>query len=51
MKDDIEKAAKSVASKITDDIGHDEALKYSQAMLNLTHALSTLAGIERAEKQ
>jgi len=37
MKIEIEKAIKLLAEKITKDIKADEALKFTQAALNLAH--------------
>lgn len=45
MKDAIEAAVKALAGKVDKDTGHDEALKYTQSVLNLTHALATLHNI------
>lgn len=44
---EIEKAIKLLASKIADDTKADDALKYTQAALNLAHAKATLKGTER----
>ena len=50
MKVEIEKAVKSLAQKSEKSQNQDEAMKYSQAALNLAHAISTLDGNERANK-
>ncbi len=42
MKNETEKAVKILAEKITKDIKPDEALKFTQAALNLSHVLATL---------
>jgi len=39
MKDAVEKAVLVLAAKITEDVTPDEALKYTQAALNLLHVL------------
>lgn len=43
MKSEIEKAVKVLAAKITDELKAPEALNYTQAILNLMHALSVHA--------
>ena len=42
MKDETEKAIQVLAAKVTPDIKSDDALKYTQAALNLAHVLATL---------
>jgi hypothetical protein len=43
MKEDIEKAIKLLAGKGSDAVvKSDDALKYTQAALNLAHVLATL---------
>jgi hypothetical protein len=42
MKDEIEMAVKSLAQKAEKSRHQDEAMKYSQAALNLAHAIATL---------
>lgn len=39
MTETIENAIKKLAEKITSDIKSDDALKYTQAALNLAHVL------------
>jgi len=46
MKSETEKAIIVLAKKVTEDIKPDEALKYTQAALNLAHVLATLANID-----
>jgi hypothetical protein len=46
MKEELEKAVKSNATKAADAKTADEALKYSQASLNAAHALVTVANIK-----
>lgn len=43
MKSEIETAIKVLTDKITSDVKSDDALKYTQAVLNLSHALSVQA--------
>jgi len=38
-KDKLAKAVETLASKITDDVKPDDALKYTQAALNAAHAI------------
>jgi hypothetical protein len=42
MKTEIEKAIEILAKLVTEKSSHDEALKYTQSILNLTHALASL---------
>jgi hypothetical protein len=42
MKTEIEKAIKLLAEKITDSVKGDDALKFTQAALNLAHTLAML---------
>lgn len=42
MKTEIEKAIKLLAEKINKDVTPDEALKFTQAALNLAHTSATL---------
>ena len=44
MKTEIEAAINLLAGKITGDIKADDALKYTQAALNLAHVKATLEG-------
>lgn len=46
MKIAIEVAVKTLARKANASSSHDEAMKYSQAVLNLTNALATLSNIK-----
>ena len=50
MKAEIEKAIKVLADKVTEDIKPDEALKYTQAALNLAHVSATLANIDKQKQ-
>lgn len=43
MKTETEKAIKTLTEKITGDVKADDALKYTQSVLNLAHAEATLA--------
>lgn len=45
MKTEIEAAVKKMAKETEGVTDKDEALKYSQAVLNLTHALATLENL------
>lgn len=47
MKTEIENAIVVLAKKITNPIAPDEALKFTQATLNLAHVLSILKNNER----
>jgi hypothetical protein len=42
MLTEIEKAIKLLAQKITDKVNSDDALKYTQAALNLAHTEAIL---------
>ena len=42
MEDNIEEAINTLKSKINDDIDANDALKFTQAMLNLAHTLATI---------
>jgi hypothetical protein len=42
MKDEIEKAIKCLAEKIKGEIKADDALKFTQAALNMAHTAATL---------
>lgn len=46
MKNATEDAVKVLAAKITSDTKADDAMKYTQAALNLAHVLATLNVIE-----
>jgi hypothetical protein len=50
MKHEIETAVQSLAHKAEKSKSQDEAMKYSQAALNLAHAIATLGNNERANK-
>ena len=43
MKTEIDKAIKELAQKITNDVKADEALKFTQAALNLAHVNSVIS--------
>lgn len=47
MYNEIEKAMKVLAAKITESVKSDDALKYTQAALNLAHVHATLKNEER----
>jgi hypothetical protein len=47
MKENIEDAINILAEKITRDVKSDDALKFTQAALNLAHANATLAATRR----
>ena len=47
MKEEIEKAVKRMAAKTEGVSDKDEALKYSQSVLNLMNALATLENIPK----
>jgi hypothetical protein len=49
MKVEIEKAIKSLAQKADYSQDQDEAMKYSQAALNLAHTIAMLGNNERAK--
>lgn len=44
MNEELEKAIKLLAAKITADVKADDALKFTQAALNLAHVEATLTG-------
>ena len=48
MEKAIEAAVKLLAEKITKDVKPDDALKFTQAALNLEHVLSVKQGIENS---
>lgn len=50
MNDAIESAIKLLAKKINSDIKADDALKFTQAALNLAHVVATLAGVRQLPK-
>lgn len=47
MNEKLDTAIEELASKITDEVDSGDALKYTQAALNLAHAKATIAGIEK----
>lgn len=51
MKAEIERAIKLLAEKINGDVKPDEALKYTQAALNLAHVEATRVSSEHLAKQ
>ena len=46
MEEAIEKAVKILAEKITSDIASEDAMRFSQAALNLEHVLQVAAQVE-----
>lgn len=46
MTEDLKNAITTLARKITDSITADDALKYTQAALNLAHTAVTLSDLE-----
>lgn len=46
MKTEIEKAIELLAQKITTNVKADDALKFTQAALNLAHVMSVLRHTE-----
>jgi len=51
MKEAVEKAVKELAGKITVNVKSDDALKYTQAALNLMHVLQVRAQTELTNKR
>ena len=47
MKEETEAAIKVLAEKVKSDMKSDDALKYTQAALNLAHVLATLENVKR----
>ena len=47
MKEATEAAIKVLAKKVTSDMKSDDAMKYTQAALNLAHVLATIDNMER----
>ena len=47
MKATIESAMKVLAEKVKSDMKSDDALKYTQAALNLAHVLATLDNMRK----
>ncbi len=50
MKETIEKAIKLLAEKITTDVKSEDALRFTQAALNLEHVLQVKDTIENGVK-
>ena len=46
MKTEIEEAIKKLTAKIDEKTSQDEALKFTQAALNLAHVLATLENLK-----
>ena len=51
MDEKIEKAIENVVSMVRANVKAEEALKYTQAALNLAHAKAILEGRVQAKKQ
>lgn len=49
MKDEIEAAIKKLIGKSTAAVKGDDALKFSQAALNLSHAFATLENAKKTK--
>lgn len=49
MKPEIENAIKLLAEKITGAVKSDDALKFTQAALNLAHVEATLIGAKHLQ--
>lgn len=47
MNEEIEKSIKLLAAKISQSTTPDEALKFTQAALNLAHTAATLHNIQK----
>lgn len=47
---EITTAIKTITVKINEHVTHEEALKYSQSVLNLAHAYATLKNADNIEK-
>jgi hypothetical protein len=50
MEKAIESAVKLLAGKITEDVKSEDALRFTQAALNLEHVLAVKANIEQQKK-
>jgi len=50
MKDTVKKSIGRLCALVKEDMDATDALKLTQAILNLSHAVSTLAGVEQMEK-
>ena len=51
MKDAIKKAVKLLAEKITTDVKSEDALRFTQAALNLEHVLRIQLDIDTEQKK
>ena len=51
MKEAIEKAVKLLAEKINTEVKSEDALRFTQAALNLEHVLQVKQDIETQEKR
>ena len=51
MKAEIENAIKLLAEKISKDVKADDALKFTQAALNLAHTKATMASSMKHNEQ
>lgn len=49
MKDTIENAISNLTNKVKENTSANDALKFTQAALNLAHTLATLAAIKKGE--
>ena len=47
MKEATEAAIKALAEKVKSDMKSDDAMKYTQAALNLAHVLATLDNMRK----
>lgn len=47
MEETVNKAIEALAKRITDDVKADDALKFTQAALNLAHVLAVRDNIKR----
>ena len=50
MRTATENAIKVLAEKVTAEMKADDAMKFTQAALNLSHVLATLDNIQRQQK-
>jgi len=50
MEKAIESAVKLLAEKITTDVKSEDAMRFTQAALNLAHILAVKANIEQQKK-
>jgi len=51
MKSEIRNAIEKLSSKAEAAKSHDEAMKYAQAVLNLTNALVSIEGLELKQRR